>query len=320
MKILIVRLSAMGDVIHGLPVAANASAAGARVGWLTDPRYAKLLEGAPFLERVFLAPGRNGRGPGSLLGLRRALREWAPDVTLDVQGLWKSAIAARLPRAPVIGFARGARREPASALLCQQAVEPAARLRHVVDRNLSLLEAAGLPVRRPAPDARFLLAEPGPLAAGFLAELPRPFALYHPGSARPEKAWGEENYAELARRLRALRGLVPVVSWGPGDDARVDRFRALLPDAVPIPALDHRDLAHVVAASALFVAGDTGPLHLADALGATTLGLYGPTDPARNGPYRRPDAALRYNPATPVEAVAARAVQLLPATIRGGRS
>ena len=89
MKVLIVRLSAMGDIIHGLPVAANASAAGARVAWLTDRRYAALLEGAPFLERVFLAPARggSGRGTGSLLGLRRALREWAPDVTIDVQGL-----------------------------------------------------------------------------------------------------------------------------------------------------------------------------------------------------------------------------------------
>jgi heptosyltransferase-1 len=312
MKILIVRLSAMGDVIHGLPVAANASAAGARVAWLTDGRYAPLLEGAPFLERVFLAPARSGRGPSGLIDLRRSLREWAPDVTIDVQGLWKSAVAARLARAPVIGFARGARREPASALLCQRRVEPAGRLRHVVDRNLALLEAAGIPVRQPAPDARFLLETPGPRAAEFLAGLPRPFALYHPGSARPEKAWGEENFAALARRLRRERGLFPVISWGPGDAERVERFRASLPDAVAIPALDYRDLAHVVAACALFVAGDTGPLHLADALGATTLGLYGPTDPARNGPYRRPDAALRYNPATPVEAVAARALQLLP--------
>ncbi|MFN2386683.1 MAG: glycosyltransferase family 9 protein [Thermoanaerobaculia bacterium] len=311
MKILIVRLSAMGDVIHGLPVAANASAAGGRVAWLTDERYAPLLEGAPFLDRLFVAPGRSGRGAGSLLRLRRSLREWAPDVTIDVQGLWKSAVAARLARAPVIGFSRMARREPYSAVLCQQPVEPAARLRHIVDRNLSLLEAAGIPVRQPAPDARFLLAPPGPRAAEFLAAIPRPFALYHPGSARPEKAWGEENFASLARLLRRQRGLFPVISWGPGDSARVDRFRGSLPEAVPIPALDYRDLAGVVAASALFVAGDTGPLHLADALGATTLGLYGPTDPARNGPYRRPDAALRYNLSTPVEAVAARALELL---------
>ena len=314
MKILIVRLSAMGDIIHGLPVAANASAAGVRVGWLTDGRYAALLEGAPFLERLFLAPVRgadSGDGTGSLLGLRRAVREWAPDVTIDVQGLWKSAVAARLARAPVIGFSRSARREPSSAILCQRPVEPATRLRHIVDRNLSLLEAAGIVVREPAPDARFLLGRSSPRAAEFLAGLPGPFALYHPGSARAEKAWGEENFAALARLLRERAGLLPVISWGPGDSPRVERFRASLPGALPIPALDYRDLAHVIAASALFVAGDTGPLHLADALGAPTLGLFGPTDPGRNGPYRRPAAALRYNSATSVEAVAARALQLL---------
>ena len=102
-----------------------------------------------------------------------------------------------------------------------------------------------------------------------------------------------------------------MISWGPGDSPRVERFRARLPDALPIPDLDYRDLAHVIRTSALFVAGDTGPLHLADALGAPTLGLFGPTDPARNGPYRRPAAALRYNSSTSVEAVAARALQLL---------
>lgn len=313
MKVLIVRLSAMGDIIHGLPVAANASAAGARVGWLTDSRYAALLEGAPFLERVFLAParGNSGRGTGGLLDLRRALREWAPDVTIDVQGLWKSAVAARFARAPVIGFSRAARREPSSAILCQRPVEPASRLRHIVDRNLSLLEAAGIAVREPAPDARFLLGRSSPRAADFLAALPGPFALYHPGSARADKAWGEENFAALARLLREQRGLLPVISWGPGDLRRVERFRASLPDALPIPELDYRDLAQVIQTSALFVAGDTGPLHLADALGTPTLGLYGPTDPARNGPYRRPAAALRYNSSTSVEAVAARALQLL---------
>ena len=313
MKLLIVRLSAMGDVIHGFPLAANAAAAGHEVAWLADTRYAGLLEGAPFLRRLFLLNTRRGGPPRRvrLLALRRELRAWAPDVTIDVQGLWKSSVAARLSGAPVVGFSWSARREPASVFLCDRGVAPRAAARHVVERNLALLEAAGIPVRSRAPDAAFLLARGSAAADEFLATLREPFALYHPGTARPEKAWGEERFAALARALASGGGLRPAISWGPGDEARVERLRALLPDAALLPPLDYPGLARVIHASALFVAGDTGPLHLADALGARTLGLYGPTDPARNGPYRSPGNAVRYNPSTPVEVVADRALRLL---------
>lgn len=304
----------MGDVLHGLPLAENARRSGASVGWLTEARYAGLLEDAPYVERVFVAGDRR-REPSSgarrLFALRRALRAWKPDVTIDAQGLWKSAVASRLTPAPVVGFSSASRREPASALLCDYPVLPSTRVRHVVDRNLALLEAAGLPVVTRTPDAGYLLDRPSIPAAEFLDRQRRPFALYHPGTARAEKAWGEENFAQLARRICETRGLAPVISWGPGDESRVARFRAALPEATALPDLDYRGLAHVIVASSLFVAGDTGPLHMADALGARTFGLYGPTDPARNGPYRRPESALRYNSSTPVEAVAARAFELL---------
>ncbi|MFN2385365.1 MAG: glycosyltransferase family 9 protein, partial [Thermoanaerobaculia bacterium] len=231
MRLLIVRLSAMGDVIHGLPLAANAAAAGHEVGWLTGSRYAGLLEDAPFIRRLFLVDTRRGvpsRG-GGILAVRRELRAWAPELTIDAQGLWKSALAARLAPAPVIGFSRAERREPGSALLCHRIVAPARQGRHVVERNLSLLEAAGIPVRSPSPDAAFLLDRRSPEADAFLARIPAPFALYHPGTARAEKAWGEERFAELARTLGTRRGLTPVISWGPGDALRVERFREVLP-------------------------------------------------------------------------------------------
>jgi len=319
MRILVVRLSAMGDIIHALPVAENARRAGARVAWLAEPEYAGLLEPAPFLDRLFLADTKRWRGhPLSvsarreLFALRRALCAWAPDVTIDTQGLWKSAFLSRQAGAPVVGFAASQRREPASSLLCARRVRPSPEARHVVDRNLALAEAAGVPVRARAPDAAFLLERPNPPpAAEFLSKLPRPFALYHPGAGRPEKAWGEENFARVAGRLLSERGLAPVISWGPGDEPRARRLAALLPGAAAAPPLDPVGLAHVIAASSLFVAGDTGPLHLADALGARTLALFGPTEPERNGPYRHPASALRYNASTSVEAVAGRAAELL---------
>jgi lipopolysaccharide heptosyltransferase I len=293
MRLLIVRLSAMGDVIHTLPLAENARAEGVTVGWVVERAFSGLLEGNPHCARVIVADTRGWRRrPFSsstwrgLAELRADVRAFAPDLTLDAQGLWKSAVVARSAGAPVVGFAASARREPSSALLCQILVTPGPDARHVVDRNLALLSAAGVAVTARAPDAAYLLARPNPEADAFVAALPRPFAVFHPGAGRPEKAWGEERMAALAAALRERRGLAPVVSWGPGDEDRAERLTALVPGARRAPRLDFPGLARLYAVARLFVGGDTGPLHLADALGAPTLALFGPTDPRRNGPYR----------------------------------
>jgi len=282
----------MGDVIHALPLAANAGAAGDVVSWLVEPAFAGLLEGHPHCDAIFEADTRSWRrrplSPATweeMGQLRHQLRAFAPDVTIDAQGLWKSAVAARSAGAPVVGFAAPDRREAGSAILASVQVAPRGGT-HVVDRNLALLEGAGIPVAARAPDAAYLLERPRADADAFLAGLPRPFAVLHPGSARPDKAWGEERFARLARGLAAKAGLHAVVSWGPGDEERVARLRGLLPSASVPPLLDFAGLARLSRSSAIFCAGDTGPLHLADAVGARTLALFGPTDPARNGPYR----------------------------------
>jgi len=292
-RLLIVRLSSMGDVIHALPLAANARLAGAEVGWVVERPFAGLFEGNPDVARVFVADTKAWRRhpfAGATLrevrALRASLRAFSAPRTIDAQGLWKSAIVARAAGAPVIGFARSARIEPASALLCRVRVEPGADAVHVVDQNLSLLAAAAIPVAVRAPDAGYLADLPSPEADAFLASVERPFILLHPGAGRAEKAWGEERFAHLARGLIRERRIATVVSWGPGDERRAERLRALLPRRAPMPRLGFAGLARVIRAATLFVAGDTGPLHLADALGVRTLALFGPTDPARNGPYR----------------------------------
>jgi len=263
------------------------------VGWVVERAFAGLLEGNPSCDGVLVADGKGWRrrllAPSTWRGLARLRSEmvrFAPDVVLEAQGLWKSAVVARAAGAPVVGFAAAARREPASAVLCGARVTPAASARHVVDRNLALLAAAGIPATERAPDARYLLKTPSPQADAFVAALPRPFAVFHPGAGRAEKAWGEERFARLAAALAERRGLTPVVSWGPGDAERAERLTALLPAARRPPLLDFPGLARLYAAASLFVGGDTGPLHLADALGTPTLALFGPTDPERNGPYR----------------------------------
>ena len=318
MRLLIVRLSAMGDVIHALPLAENARAFGATVGWLVERRFSSLLEGNPNVDRIFVADTQVWRRRPlaretlrELRGLRRELRGFAPGFSIDAQGLWKSALLARAAASPVIGFAGAARREPASALVCSIPVVPRPEEPHVVDQNLSLLAPAGIAVRVRAPDAAYLAGLPSPEADAFLASAPRPLVLLHPGAGRSEKAWGEERFAHLARGLIRERGIFPVVSWGHGDERRAERLRTLLPKRPPLPRLGFAGLARVIRDAALFVAGDTGPLHLADALGVRTLALYGPTDPARNGPYRDRRGIVTRMHEVSDDTVLARAMELL---------
>lgn len=308
----------MGDVIHALPLAQNARASGATVGWLVERRFSGLLEGNPNVDRIFVADTQLWRRRPlasetlrELRGLRRELRGFGPGFSLDAQGLWKSALAARSAGAPVIGFAAPARREPASALLCSIRVVPPPEEPHVVDQNLALLAPAGIAVRGRAPDASYLVGLPSPEADAFLASTPRPLVLLHPGAGRSEKAWGEERFAHVARGLIRETGIAPVVSWGPGDERRAERLRALLPKRPPLPRLGFAGLARVIRAAALFVAGDTGPLHLTDALGVPTLALFGPTDPARNGPYRDRRGVVTRMHEVSDDTVLARAMELL---------
>jgi heptosyltransferase I len=315
-KLLIIRLSAFGDIIHTLPLAENAHRAGAEVGWLCESRYHDLLQGNPNIDRLFLADTRAWRadpvGPrtwADIRRLRRDLRAFAPDRTIDAQGLWKSALLARSAGAPVVGFAASERREGSSALLCAIRVGPPSAARHIVDRNLALLSPVGIAVERRAPDATYLLSPENSDAAAFLAAQPRPFALYHPGASRPEKAWGEEKFAQLARRLEQRSGLYPVLSWGPGDEARVERLSEGVAGARRLPLLPPRGLAQVMREARIFIGGDTGPLHLADAVGARTLALFGRTDPGRNGPCR--GAAIRYDASTTPETVVERVAEVL---------
>jgi len=327
-KILLVRLSAMGDIVHALPLAENARRAGVEVGWIAERVYGGLLEGNPAVSRLFLADTRRWRKSPLSAASRREIRrlkaelsEFAAEATVDAQGLWKSALLARLAGAPVVSLGRRDRREQTSSILVDRPVRLRDTSRHVVDQNLELLAPLGIPIVSPAPDARYLLSTPRPDAESFAAALPRPFVLLHPGSSRSEKAWGEERFAALAGRLAREAGVAPVISWGPGDEERAERLQARLPDAPRIPRLDFAGLAHVMAFASLFVGGDTGPVHLADALAVPALALFAPSAtrnvPERNRPYR--GDWLRYDPED-VEGVVAAALRTLAARKKAGGS
>lgn len=292
MNVVVVRLSAMGDVLHALPLAANLSRAGHRVAWIVEQNFAPLLEGNPHLSAIVPVATRRWRARGSgaaalreISEARAAIAAFAPDVVLDPQGNEKSWWISRLVRAPrIVLDDRSVRRNWTRRFSALRAVPPDSA-GHVSDRVLALLTPLGVPVAERAPDARYLLAGEHADAAAFLAGVPRPFALYHPGAGWANKSWGEARFAEVALRVARERRIAPVVSWGPGDEARAEEL-ARLTGAPRIPALDFRGLARVIAKAAFFAGGDTGPLHLADALSVPTVALYGPTDPVRNGPYR----------------------------------
>ena len=291
MRVLIVRLGALGDVVHTIPVVA---ALGRRlpdavVDWVIDERCAPLLDLVPGLGRRVVLRTRGRSTVAAWTALRRALREVAYDVALDVQGLGKSAFVARLSGARrVVGFGAPFLREPWARWLYTETADPG-RPRHVVDRNLGILGALGVadrdwsfPIRVDAPPAADAPgADPDPPGGG---------VLINPNAAWPTKRWPPERYGAVAAHVARAHGRPCAIVWGPGDEARAARVAAASGGAAtPAPPTDLAALAALLRAGALLVSGDTGPLHLAAALGTPVVGLYGPSDPARNGPWSPDD-------------------------------
>ena len=297
MKALLVRLSSIGDVVHTLPALAALHRHGWEADWLVEPPSRVLLEENPVLARAVVSPSRTAFGWGEALSTARTLRAQRYDVALDLQGLWKSAAWARASGARrVVGWARAARREPASALLLGERVERRGG-GHVIDKNLALLRPLGI-------EAVGLREFPLPLSAESVIRVDAglaglghgSLAVLNPGGGWASKLWPAERFGELAKGLRGLR-LVPLVSWGPGEEALADRVVAASGGAAvrcfPTTLLDYVEIAR---RARLVVAADTGPLHLACAAGAPVVALFGPTDPARNGPFAREDVVVRRMP------------------------
>jgi ADP-heptose:LPS heptosyltransferase len=197
----------------------------------------------------------------------------------------------------VVGYAGPWRREPASAVLIGDQSELPAGRRHVIDKNLALLGSLGI-------EATGLREFPLPYSEEAAASVDArlrdletgDFALLNPAGGWASKLWPAERYGELARGLSKL-GLGSVVTWGPGEESLADRVvEASGGTAVrsfPTTLLDYLELAR---RSRLVVAADTGPLHLACAVGAPVVALFGPTDPDRNGPFDPADIVVRRTP------------------------
>jgi len=322
-RILIGRLSAMGDVIHTLPAVQMLRGAfpDAYIGWLIEERWAELLCAAgasrrgarsqlrPLVDEIHTVSLRAwGKSPFSMATLQKVATVWNDvrsgryDVVVDLQGAIRSAVLARWSGSRVVYGAAQPRESPASLWYSRKVI---ASGRHVIEQNVSIARAVienhaslgrtgevardcidlacALP-RDPEADARIdkRFAELGIGA----------FAILNPGAGWGAKRWPAARYGEVARGL-AERGLRSVVNFGPGEEQLVSTVEAASGGAAQGFKCTITDLIALTRKAQLFVGGDTGPLHLAAALRIPVIGIYGPTDPARNGPYATPNVVLR---------------------------
>lgn len=302
-RILIVRMSALGDIVHALPVLAALRRAwpAAKVDWIVDEAYAPILSLAEGLHQSVIVraksgnpeglPPRFGGGAGYIQAVRY-LRAQKYDAALDLQGLLKSAVWARLSGAArVIGFDRAHLREPLAASFYTETVVPL-EAPHVIQKNLSILKALGVPtsaMELPLHPAASSATTAAVAAAGGA----RKYAVLNPGAAWPNKRWPAERFGALAAQLHARTGLSSLVTWGPNERELAEQVIAASDGAAAAaPPTEIADLAVLMRDAALVVSGDTGPLHIAAAMGAPLVGLYGPTWPERNGPWDPDDQVI----------------------------
>jgi lipopolysaccharide heptosyltransferase I len=292
-RILVVRLGALGDLVHTVPAVAALRDAfpQARIDWLVDARYHAILDLVPAIDRRLVIGGPEWKGFAHTI---RALRREEYDAALDFQGLVKSAALARSSGAlRVIGFSARHLRERAARAFYSEAIDPAAATPHVVFKNIGLLRALGIDpakvaVRMPieVPRAEVVSTVRTSLAADR-------FALVNPGAAWPNKRWPPARFGAVAGIMRQRFGMRSVVLWGPAErDLARDVVAASEGAAIEAPHTTVSDAVALCAAASIVISGDTAPLHFAVAVGTPVVGLFGPTSPARNGSWRANDVSV----------------------------
>ena len=293
-RFLLVRLGSLGDVIHALPAASALRDAfpEARIDWLIEPKWRRLLEGNPDLTEIISLEKKSAAG---LINTARKLRAAHYTCAIDFQGLYKSALPALASRAPRrIGFPSTYAREGFASLFYTDRINP--RGAHKVDHNLTLAEAAGA-ARRPSPP-RFPLTLRSEDEKQVTQELARhniaDFYVLNPGGGWRSKCWPPERYGELHHRLAVQRGWRAIISFGPGEESLAQELVSAAGTPAPVAlSLGLGSLMALLRRAKFVISADTGPLHLASALGSPVVGLYGPTAPARNGPYGGQNIVIR---------------------------
>jgi heptosyltransferase-1 len=310
-RLLVVRLGAMGDILHALPAITALRLAHPEwvIDWVVEPMWRSLLATEsstgrdtgnihalqPLVDRLHIAPSKRWRKKPlssqtrrEIGVLRRALRSEHYDAVLDLQGALRSAVIGRMAKSRrFIGEAKP--RERIATLLFAERVRT--RGLHVIDQDLELACAVA------ADDLKAVqpLLPFDPAADEWASELLRsgePAILINPGAGWGAKRWPIERYGEVARPL-LNRGYRVLVNAGPGEVLLADEIVKRTGGGATSLLCSVEQLIAVTRRISLAIAGDTGPLHLACALGRPVVGIYGPTDPSRNGPYGVPFRVLR---------------------------
>lgn len=291
--LLILRLSALGDIIHTIPavVAIRRSRPEYAIGWIVEDRYRDLVEAVAPIDMVFPVQTRrwrqnplNGQNRHEILSFVREIRTFARGGTsIDFQSLLKSSMLGWLSKARHrLGFQTAAVRERASTLFTNRQVEIDTST-HVIAWNMQLAVALGATSVDPmtVDYSRFPRDDSGMLSI-LMQKSP---VLLVPGAGRKEKQWPAALFAALAIRIAAELDKEVVVGWGPREESLAHEIAERSGVARVAPPTGLRELAFLLKNASCVVGGDTGPIHMAAALRAPVVGLYGPTDPARNGPW-----------------------------------
>ncbi len=293
-RLLVVRLGSLGDLVHTLPAVAAIRQAhpSLEIDWLVDIVHQDFLSLTPVITSIVALPDRTARGWWQV---RPVLAARAYDVAADFQGLIKSAALARLSGASrVIGFDKESLREPAAGFFYTEQMDVRGA-GHVIEKNMRL--AAALGAASGGARAFPLSVVESPVLADVERRVNGPFAILNPGAAWPNKRWPTDRFGRLAQHLRDRHGLRSVVLWGPGEAGLAEEVTAQSGGAsVAAPPTTLSDLVALARAARLMVSGDTGPVHIAAAVGVPVVALFGPTDPARNGPWASDDISLARYP------------------------
>jgi heptosyltransferase I len=286
---LVVRLGSLGDIVHTFPAVAGLRETfpSARIVWLTHPRWSALIESSGLATEIWETETRSFNSLRKVIG---RIRKTHFTTAIDFQGLWKSAALPFLARVPRrIGFSSQTIREFGVPVLYTERV--ASTRKHIADQNGELSCHAGARNGvRP-----FALAVSS-IQEAFVLQLLRGYSISRyvvlsPAGGWRSKCWPPDRYGALCQKIRSELGLRCVLNYGPGEEDCAAAVKAASGEAGPIPYNGSlAQLMPLLRNALCMVGGDTGPLHLAVALGTPAVALFGPTDPARNGPYRTASA------------------------------
>lgn len=297
-RLLIIKTSSIGDVLHALPLAQALKEArpSLTLGWVVRARCADILRGNPHIDHLYVVPDKPALR--DLAALRKTLHTARYQVALDLQGLLLSGVLTSLSGAPIrVGWDRN--REGNALFLTHPTVPGKDGTQHEIDSLFGFADALGVPWATGSyPAQAYLAAQDRVWADEQLAGLPHPVVALNVGASRAYKRWPAEHWAALADGL-SDQGAGLVFVGDKSDAPLAEQVRALMTTSCPLVDLAGRTtlraLASVLAACALVVSADTGPMHLAVAVGTPVVALFGGTDPRRHGPYGAGNTAL-HNP------------------------